>query len=47
MARIIYLRIRRETKTSQFTRREVLKRLKSRGPDPKPGDLILGKVKPP
>jgi len=38
-------RIRSESETPQFTRGEVLKRLKSLGYDPKPVDLLLGKVK--
>ena len=46
MARIICKKsIRRETKTPQFTRGEVLTCLKSLGYDLKPSDLILSKVK--
>ena len=36
----------RETNSPQFTRDKVLKRLKSLVYDPKPRDLVVGKVKP-
>ena len=41
----LYKGIHSESKTPQFTRGEVLKCLKSLGYDPKPGDLLVGKVK--